>query len=80
VEYFKGVLGGVGGRMVRGRRGDRRRDEEEEITRGEVRAAVKDGRGERPQEGMDCQERYGSTGGIGWRSMCGKFVTGYGEK
>jgi len=37
VEYFKRVLGGVGRRVVRGRRGDK----EEEITREEVRVAVK---------------------------------------
>jgi len=37
VEYFKRILGGVGRRMIRRMRGDRKDDEEEEITRGEVK-------------------------------------------
>jgi len=41
VEYFKRILGGVGVRVVRGISGDRRGDEEEGITRGEVKKALK---------------------------------------
>jgi len=40
VEYFKAILGGVGGKVVKGTRGDRSGDEEEGITREEVRRAV----------------------------------------
>jgi len=41
VEYFKKALGGVEERVVRGMRGVRMDDEEEEITREEIRRAVR---------------------------------------
>lgn len=41
MEYFKEILGGVKGRVVRGRRGDRRDDVEGEISIEEVKGVVR---------------------------------------
>lgn len=41
MEYFKGLLGGVEGKVMRGIRGERKEDTETEITRGEIVKALR---------------------------------------
>jgi len=76
---FKKAIGGVEGRVIRGMRGIRMDDEEEEITRKEVRRAVRKIKEEKLQEGMRYRGRCGNTEGRGWRGTYEKFTRRYGK-
>jgi len=67
VEYFKRVLyiGGIRKKVIRGMRSDRQDDEEEEITRGEVKERLREGKtveGDGIRGGVEVWE--GEAGGI----------------
>jgi len=79
VEYFKKTLGGVVGRVVREMRGVRMDDEEEEITREEVRGAVRKAKEGKAAGGDEIPGRHGNMEGRGWRVTYGKFARGYGK-
>jgi len=74
VKYFKKALGEVEGRVIRGMRGVRMDDEEEEITREEIRRAVrkiKEGKaaGEDEIPGEVWKYRRGEVGGVRMGNM-----------
>lgn len=72
------MLGGVDWRVRKGDRREGREDEEEEISREEMRKVIKNLREEKAVGGMAYQMKCGNMGGVRWRNGYGKYAIRYG--